>query len=443
MAILHEIDDACSNGRSIIINGDGQLHNFHKVADFDWIVTPIVQGIDYFVQTSETQQNADTTLELHQTCSSGSFAYEDNAFGNDATLKFNAAYTGNLYIKVANTNPQIYGAQTGYKLSVRTNIQTPLAVIIAGHDDLLTLQPNIEYSADLAYLTMLNSGIPKSRIRYLALNKNRDVDKNGLADDIYGLATLENVRDTIENWPITQNIGPGVPFFLYLVDHGHYDSLSNGISEQIKAVDLDLWLSNLEAKAQLDQVNVILEACKSGSFIDITTNGPNKISKVNRVIIASTSSVDNAYASQKGAYFSDAFWTALGQNKDMLVAYQSGLQTVQATSLQQHPWLDDNGDAVADSLDGSKARQRGLNAFFSDHAPMIISAKVQNGTNNVTLVVQARDDFDSPSVSVVIFKPSFREPLPTVTPTTPTLDVPIYNLNEGSGNTYTLTLSPL
>ena len=105
-------------------------------------------------------------------------------------------------------------------LSVRTNIQTPLAVIIAGHDDLRTLQPNIEYSADLAYLTMLNSGIPKSRICYLALKKNRDVDKNGLADDIYGLATLENVRDTIENWPITQNIGPGVPFFRYLVDHG-------------------------------------------------------------------------------------------------------------------------------------------------------------------------------------------------------------------------------
>ena len=84
---LYEIDDACSDGSSIIINGDGQLHNFHKVADFDWIVTPIVQGIDHFVQTSETQENADTTLELHQTCSSGSFAYEDNAFGALCDIK--------------------------------------------------------------------------------------------------------------------------------------------------------------------------------------------------------------------------------------------------------------------------------------------------------------------------------------------------------------------
>jgi hypothetical protein len=44
--------------------------------------------------------------------------------------------------------------------------------------------------------------------------------------------------------------------------------LRGDIGEVVTAAELNLWLSNLEATSGVDQVNVIVDACHSGSFID-------------------------------------------------------------------------------------------------------------------------------------------------------------------------------
>lgn len=156
------------------------------------------------------------------------------------------------------------------------------------------------------------------------------------------------------------------------MDHGHCDLfLADGIAGKISATDLNLWLSNLEATNGADNVNVIIEACHSRSFIDVTTLGPAQNSGRNRVVIASTPSALNAVPSSKGAYFSDALRAAMGQNQDLMAAFKTAKQAVHVSRLTQVPWLDDNGDALADANDGLLARGRRLRAAFAGTAPVI------------------------------------------------------------------------
>jgi hypothetical protein len=419
-------DDTCAQAQPIQVNGAAQAHTFHQQGDADWVWFNVTSGSTYIVQTSNTQANADTKLELRPSCPQPPLASDDNAFGRDARITWQATFSGPVYVQVSNHDPSVYGPDTGYDLSVRTFTQPPVAVIVAGHDDGYTLQPNIDHAADMAYRTFVNSGVPKANVRYFGPHPNRDVDGNGLHDDIYATVTITGVREAVQDWSREQGVQLGVPFYVYLVDHGHYDQfLADGTAHKIWATDLNLWLSNLEATSGADNVTVILEACHSGSFIDVTDLGPAEVSGRNRVVIASTSSALNAYPSAQGAYFSDVLWTALGQNQDLKAAFETATQGVQATGLSQQPWLDDNGDAVADGRDGALARSRGLGAPFAGSPPAIDWVRVGPVSDGqATIRAQVRDDFGVAGVWVEVYPPDFVEPEPTQDGTTPVLDVP-------------------
>ena len=437
----YEPDDTCAQARPIGVNGAAQAHTFHQQADADWVWFDVISGTTYIVQTANTQANADTTLELYRDCPKPPLAGDDNAFGREARITWRAAFSGPVRVRVANHNPAVYGADTGYDLSVRTFTQPPVAVIVAGHDNRYSLQSNIDTMADMAYRTLLNSGVPKANIRYFGPNPARDVDGNGLNDDIFATVTIAGVRDAVQDWARERGVRLGVPFYLYLVDHGHYDQfLAAGTANRLWAADLNLWLSNLEATSGADNINVIIEACKSGSFIDITTFGPAAISGRNRVVIASTSSMLNAYPSAQGGYFSDVFWTAVGQNQDLKTAFEWARQAVEATGLSQVPWLDDNGDAVADGRDGTLARGRGLGGAFAGSPPVIDWVQVGQITGGQAAIqAQVRDDFGVSSVRVVIYPPGFVEPPPAQDGTTPVLNVPTKTLGLVSANLFGVT----
>ena len=55
------------------------------------------------------------------------------------------------------------------------------------------------------------------------------------------------------------------------VNHGHYDLfLVDETSGMVTSGMLDFWLSNSENATGVDQIAVIIDAYKSGSFIDVT-----------------------------------------------------------------------------------------------------------------------------------------------------------------------------
>ena len=193
----YEVDDSCAQARPIAVNGAAQQHNFHQVDDVDWLWLDVIQGRTYVIQTSQSEANADTVFAYYQDCTQAPLGTSDNIYGQDNLFTFIANYTGRLYVRVTNNDPLLAGEFTGYLLSARLTSSAPVVVIVSGHIDNFSLQSNIDYSADLAYRTFVNAGVPKDNIRYFAPSSNRDVDYNGSMDDIAGPAVPALVRDAI------------------------------------------------------------------------------------------------------------------------------------------------------------------------------------------------------------------------------------------------------
>ena len=315
----YELDDTCNQAQPIQLNGVAQQHTFHQPDDSDWAWFDGQAGTTYTVQTSNTGPNADTVLELYGQCGQPPNASDDNAFGPGATLTFPAPTTGRYYIRVLQKNGSVYGDGTDYDLSVRAQVPTGAAIIVAGRLEANdTVQPIIEATADLAYRSLLQGGLSPDNIQYLSTATNRS--------GVDGLPTEANVRDAIQNWARTR-VGLGAPLWLYMADHGNVDRFHNEIGETITAAELNLWLSNLEATSGVDQINVIIDACFSGSFIDTQKTGAlglEEISGQGRVVVSSTTSRWWAYApnivsgqSVPLMYFSDGFWRAIGTGQSI------------------------------------------------------------------------------------------------------------------------------
>jgi hypothetical protein len=205
------------------------------------------------------------------------------------------------------------------------------------------------------------------------------------------------------------------------MDHGEIESFcldGCGSSGRMTSQDLHSWLSALEDAVGTDTpINVIVEACHSGSFIDRDPGDPAdySLSQANRVLIASTGRTNNAYASAQGAYFSDAFFSCVVGSGSLKACYDQGVSAVGLTGANQTPWVDDNGDGVSNASDGSLAAVRYIATAFGSFAPQILSASVEVdgvGTGTLTASVERGGD-EIHIVWAAVYAPSFAEPAGT------------------------------
>jgi hypothetical protein len=230
-------------------------------------------------------------------------------------------------------------------------------------------------------------------------------------------------------------VGPGKPFFVYLMDHGFIDKFCvNGCGDagKVTPADLDGWLRALETDTGANEISVIIEACQSGSFLD-RANGDvaNSLSKEDRVIITSTGRENNAYASAQGAYFSDSFFSCVADSNNLKVCFDQGVLAVQATGVDQTPWLDDNGDGLSNTGDGTVAQSRLVTHFFSSTRPQITSATVDR--QNIDGVLTAFVEEGAEEIEIVwaaVYPPSFQEPADV----TINLNVPTVRLERDANN---------
>ncbi|MBN1580410.1 MAG: pre-peptidase C-terminal domain-containing protein [Anaerolineae bacterium] len=428
----YEPDDICSAAKAISTDGSAQLHTFHKYADEDWARFDALAGRTYIIQTANPGEEADTVLSLYDGCVGGSLlGSDDNAFGRSVRIVWTALSAGTYYVQVSNHDPAQYGLNAGYELSVRLQqAGLPVAIVVGGHDDAYSLQANIAHCTNRAYQLFREGGLSDDNIYYLSPDA-----QSGRDDD----ATSANLAYALTTWAASK-AGPGVALYVYMIDHGGVDTfVINGSSDTVTASELDGWLSSLESASGADTINVFIEACLSGSFVD----GLHEISKPGRVIITSAASDQNAYASSDGAYFSDVFLTALSESQDLYTSFTVAQEAVEATGLWQEPWLDDNGNNTGnDSSDGDVARGRGLAAFFAERPPVIDTVSVPSVIPGPVGAIQAevRDDIGVSRVWAVLYPPSFEEPAPG--DITPELDLPEVTLTDGnSDGTYDATYS--
>ena len=295
--------------------------------------------------------------------------------------------------------------------------------IVGGHNSTFDHQANINYATNRAYRTFRSAGFGAEDIFYLSPSP-QDANEDGV-NDVISTTTPANVHAAV-HWA-TARVGPGVPFYLYLMDHGLTEAYCGDgcTTGAISSQDLNAWLTELETASGANQVTVIIEACHSGSFIDRFGDVAKSISKDGRVIIASTGRTNNAYASADGAYFSDAFFSAVAESKSVLSSFNQAKAAVEMLPNDQTPWLDDNGDGLSNPTDGAYATNRYVASFFGGLLPEVkaVTVTVNSGSGHIAAFVERGDDLVE-VVWAAIYAPSFQSP----TTTTLDLGVPLIAL---------------
>lgn len=313
-------------------------------------------------------------------------------------------------------------------------------LIVAGRNETNSLQTNIYNAANRAYRIFKTAGFSDDAIYYIAPTQ-QDADKDGLTDDVDTTpANPTALQNAIVTWA-NGKVGPGQPLFVYMIDHGFEDKfcVDGCATGAITPALLNEWLNTLEASTGVDQVTVVIEACLSGSFITRAGGADaNSLAKPGRVIITSTSDNKNAYASAEGAYFSDAFFSCLADSGHLKACFDQGAAAVAATGVEQVPWLDDNGDGLANGNDGTVAQNRVVTRFFSSIRPQITGAALERQGANGTLTATIEEGAEAIDIVwAAIYPPSFQEP----DGVTLNLNVPTVRLEPDAGNPgrYTFT----
>lgn len=435
-----EPDNTCAQAQLIQADGTAQDHTFHQQADQDWIKFNGVASTTYRIDVQiPMSSSADVALELFKVCSGVPEHSQDYAFSPGIRLEFTAPATGPVFLRLVNHLPTVYGSAAAYILSVRALGATPslgAVVIVAGRlTEYDPLQSNIHQVTNAIYKLFVTRGYTDSRIYYLA------TDLGLLGVD--ALATADNLQAAVTTWALDK-VGPNQPFTLLMVDHGAYDRLylDKPSTEWVTPNQLDNWLTQLETARPGVKINVIVEACNSGSFIDL----PKSISKPGRVVVASTGADDLAWASTTGAFFSDLFLDALREGASLYSSFQTARWAVQSAQPFQRPWLDDNGNGIPNEpTDGLEAQQRGFNfagTFADDDWPPYIvqaSGPITISQRRGVITAKVLDDQQVQLVWAVIFPPSYQPPVPgeeLVSDPLPTIVL----LNQGNGSyatTYT------
>jgi uncharacterized repeat protein (TIGR01451 family) len=408
-----EVDDACPQARFIPVDGTQQAHTFHVAEDEDWVAFQATAGITYVIEARvPSTSTADVSLALFQQCDGGPDDGQDPTFTTDVRLMFQPPEDGAYFIRLRNGPQGQAGERAAYRLSVRRwRYRVPGAlVLVAGRlkaED--NVQPNIYHVAGEVYTLFRRQGYDPARLRYLAPDLSQP--------HVTTRTTRAHLRDAIVEWaPV--HIADGGFLTLYLVDHGEEDVfyLDELAGEQLAPADLDAWLTELETARPDVKVNLIIEACKSGSFIALAET----VSKAGRVIVTSTGPEMPAYASaQGGALFSDAFLRGLDQGQNLYQASQEGVWAVahlRETIFPQTPWVNGDGDAVPNEPEDIQAARRrtltGLNADL--WAPRIVTITVEAGAtpDERVLCAEVTDDQRVDEVWGIVYAPSYTPPDP-------------------------------
>jgi len=361
----YEPNDSCGSATAISTDGTMQSHDFVDSSDKDWLSFPVEADTEYLVDVQPPLESVvDVVAEIYGACDETTIPTTENPiFAPGVSYRFTAPSSGTYYLKVTNANLEVLaGEDTHYNVTVRPlpkEASPGILLLVAGRrvSSGDALQDNIYNVTDEVYRLFKANGYSDERIYYLSNDTSRDPNGDGvLTKEVDGAADNDSLKRMI-NLAATQ-VGSDRAFTLYLMDHGNTNKFYlNGSGNTLSPQDLNQWLTVLEQTALGVRVNIIMEACHSGSFI-------KALSKPGRVIMASTGAHAVAYASvkgRKGAIFSDAFLGALGRGQSLYNSFEEARGTAIGAHADQTPWFDDNGDGLVNGPgDGVESAKRGF-----------------------------------------------------------------------------------
>lgn len=351
----YEPDDTCDRASAIPTNGTRQAHTFHAMDDNDWVYFNAIFGSTYLIEgLAPSDSDADVSISVYDACNGTLVASQAYTYTPDVRLPFTATATAPFYV-LLHQEPSTPGTDMAYNLSVRTipKATAPGVVVLVASElqDGDPLQSNIYHTGDSIYQFFINQGYDNESIYYLSADGS-----NPRVDDP---PTSDNLHYALTQWAISTLLSkPYSPFTLYVVGYGGQDTLYlDGNTETVSTTELNNWISSLENATIGIQINVIIDTPNSGSFIELEQT----LSADRRVIVASTGAQQPAWATEEGTLFSEYLIQALRRGLSLYAGFQEAAWSVEAVHPSQTPWLDDDGDGLANEVaDGAIAAQRGL-----------------------------------------------------------------------------------
>ncbi|MDM8530007.1 SUMF1/EgtB/PvdO family nonheme iron enzyme [Anaerolineales bacterium HSG25] len=426
----YEPNDDCESATPIETDGTLQTHTFTSVADEDWLTFSVISGTRYLIDVQPPLESlADLIVTVYDGCNTVPIDTKNETFLPGARLNILAPADETYYLKITSAinelDPQ---ADYSFRVTVRDIPQTPqpgALVLVAGRlriDD--SLQQNIYNVTDEVYKLFLANGYTGEEIYYMA-HKDNNPDDDPSTKEVDNLdPNPTDLEIAITQWAVDK-VGPNRAFTLYLMDHGTENKFYlDGPGQTVTAEELDSWLTELEQAVPEVRINIILEACHSGSFV-------KTLSKPGRLIMTSTASASVAYASmqgKRGAIFSDAFLNGLGQGMSLLNSFEEARAIAHTAHKDQQPWLDDNGDGLYTPADGQEAAKRGF-AYTGtfpgvwNYPPHIVWHNIPkkvlaiNDPLKIQVQVEDNDPTDNTTVWVRVYPPDYVPPVATQTET--------------------------
>jgi hypothetical protein len=156
-----------------------------------------------------------------------------------------------------------------------------------------TLKESTQYLSDMVYARFLGRGFEESDIYYFNPLPWHDINGDGFGEPIVtdDTPTVDELRWAIETWAAEQ---PSTgPLYVVLINHGGIDTFEVFPGEIMTASQLHQSLADFE-NATGRGVVVLIEACKSGSFVDDLAPAGS-----DRLVVTCTDE-GNAYLELKG-----------------------------------------------------------------------------------------------------------------------------------------------
>ena len=340
--------------------------------------------------------------------------------------------TGTLYVAdTANHRIQVFGDGEEVPSSGDSK-----AIIVAGGGPYAgnNLWEATAMCANYAYWVLAKQGYDKDNLYYLSAETDRDLDGNGVLDDVDATATNSNLQYAIQTWAADAE-----DLFIYMVDHGGNGMFRMGETELLSDADLDVWLDSLQ-QAISGPVTMLYDACESGSFLPHLLPPAGK----KRILATSTSSGEKSIFVGDGTVsFSFFFWARISNGDSFYDAFVSAKKSIVTTS-NQTPQLDGNGNGIGNEKadkDAACLIQIGNEAKSAGDVPVIgrvSPALTLEGETSALLYADQVIDADGISrVWAVITPPDYSYGATD----TPVTDLPILELLPVGNNRYEATFA--
>jgi hypothetical protein len=262
------------------------------------------------------------------------------------------------------------------------------------------------------------------------------LDGNKSLPGVDNVSSKEALKHAIKVWA-KNRVGHNHNLTIFISAHGDTDEVTIG-GTKVTAADLKSWLDQLKNETNVGQITVVIESCKSGSFID-NLSAPGR-----KIITASTATQPSyGFADQHGWKFGYSFWTGITNNKTIGAAFKDASDEIKReVGNRQTPLVDDNGDGVGHTAplpnggDGNIVNSEyiGVEIPSHDHPPKIQSispSQVVTIGSYVTIWAIATDDINASAVYAEVISPGWTPP---TTLDRVILDLPVIELEDPDGD---------